>query len=287
MTFNPLAASSAIESFFLINSDNKSALDIGAQTPSINADFIESLIKKYKQLDKSQIKNLNLLKEKTIKKIKFTTHEFFLSIGFKIYHSIDINGAYESFEFDLNKNILSEYKFNKKYDLVINNGTGEHIFNQYALFLNMHNSTNKNGLMLHLLPFIDWINHGFYNFNPIFFADLAASNEYEIVKMSFANRNATEINIESKVYNLVFEQIKPRQDPIFLKKAIDFTKEKVGENIIIVVMLRKKNDCAFKIPLQGKYLSDIKDSKSSFDYSDQKIGSGLAKNQLNDNLKRK
>ena len=34
MTFNPLAASSAIESFFLINSDNKSALDIGAQTPS-------------------------------------------------------------------------------------------------------------------------------------------------------------------------------------------------------------------------------------------------------------
>ena len=40
MTFNPLAASSAIESFFLINSDNKSALDIGAQTPSINADFI-------------------------------------------------------------------------------------------------------------------------------------------------------------------------------------------------------------------------------------------------------
>ena len=45
--------------------------------------------------------------------------------------------------------------------------------------------------MLHILPFIDWINHGFYNFNPIFFADLAASNEYEIVKMSFANRNAT------------------------------------------------------------------------------------------------
>ena len=47
MTFNPLAASSAIESLFLINSDSKSALDIGAQTPSINADFLESLIKNY------------------------------------------------------------------------------------------------------------------------------------------------------------------------------------------------------------------------------------------------
>jgi len=287
MTFNPLAASSSIESFFLINGDNKSALDIGAQTPSISIDFIESLIKKYNQLDKSQIENLNLLKEKTMKKIQFTTHEFFLSIGFKIYNSIDINGAYESFEFDLNKDILSVYKFKKKYDLVINNGTGEHIFNQYSLFLNMHNVTKKNGLMLHLLPFIDWINHGFYNFNPIFFADLAASNEYEIVKMSFANRNATEINIESKVYNLVFEQIKPRQDPTFLKKAINFAKEKVGENLIIVVIFRKKNDYEFKIPLQGKYLADIKDNKSSLEYSSQKIGSGLAKNQLSDDLKRK
>ena len=46
MTFNPLTSSS-IESLFLINSDSKSALDIGAQTPSINADFLESLIKNY------------------------------------------------------------------------------------------------------------------------------------------------------------------------------------------------------------------------------------------------
>ena len=37
--------------------------------------------------------------------------------------------------------------------------------------------------MLNILPFIDWINHGFYNFNPIF-ADLAASNNYEIIKIS-------------------------------------------------------------------------------------------------------
>ena len=287
MTFNPLAASNSVESFFLLNGKNKSALDIGAQTPSISADFIKHLINKYKHLNKTQIANLSLLKEKMINKVKFTTQEFFLSLGFNSYNSIDINGAYESYKFDLNKDIVSAYKFNKKYDLVINNGTGEHVFNQYALFLNMHNLTKKNGLMLHLLPFIDWINHGFYNFNPIVFADLAASNDYEIVKLSFANRNATEINIESKIYNLVFEQIKPKQNPTFFKKAISFTKEKVGENIILLVMLRKKINNKFKIPLQGKYLADIKESDTSLEYSDQKIGSGIAKNQLNDNLKRK
>ena len=45
-------------------------------------------------------------------------------------------------------------------DLVINNGTGEHVFNQHALFLNFHNLTKINGIMLNILPFIDWINHG-------------------------------------------------------------------------------------------------------------------------------
>ena len=287
MTFNPLAASNSVESFFLLNGKNKSALDIGSQTPSISSDFIKHLINKYKHLNKTQITNLNLLKEKIINKTKFTTREYFLSLGFKKYNSIDINGAYKSYKFDLNKDIVSVYKFNKKYDLVINNGTGEHIFNQHSLFLNMHNLTNKNGLLLHILPFIDWINHGFYNFNPIFFADLAASNDYDIVKLSFANRNATEIIIESKSYNLIFEQIKPWQDPTFLKKTINFTKEKVGSNIILVVILRKKNDNKFKIPLQGKYLADVNENNTSSNYSGQKIGSGIAKNQLNDNLKRK
>ena len=73
----------------------------------------------------------------------------------------------------------------------------------------------------------------------------------------------------------------------FLKKAINFAKEKVGENIILVVMFRKKNDNKFKIPLQGKYLADVNESNTSSNYSGQKIGSGIAKNQLNDNLKRK
>ena len=113
----------------------------------------------------------------------FSTKDYFISAGFKEYKSIDINGAYESFQFDLNKNISDSYKFNKTYDLVINNGTGEHVFNQYSLFLNFHNLTKVNGIMLNILPFIDWINHGFYNFNQ-FFLRLAASNKYDIIKLS-------------------------------------------------------------------------------------------------------
>ena len=139
--------------------------------------------------------------------------------------------------------------------------------------------------MLNLLPFIDWINHGFYNFNPIFFADLAASNNYELIKISFANRDGLELKLDKKDYAILFEQIKPNRNDTKFEKVIKLAKEKIGENIILVVILRKKNDQSFKLPLQGKYLSDIKDFKTS--YQEQNLGSQVALNQIADNDKRK
>ena len=198
MTFNPVTASNIIESLNFFDTSDLEALDIGAQTPTLNIEFIDFLINKYDFLDKDQVKKLNLLKNTLSQNKKFYTKDFFLALNFRNYNSIDINGAYKSEKFDLNKNIYLEYNFKKKYNLVINNGTGEHIFNQYSLFLNIHNLTKKEGLMIHVLPFIDWINHGFFNYNPLLFADLAASNKYEIVKMSLANRDAAEINLEKK-----------------------------------------------------------------------------------------
>ena len=64
----------------------------------------------------------------------------------------------------------------------------------------MHNLCHTNGFMLHILPFIDWINHGFYSFHPIVLADLAASNNYELIKISFAHRDGSEVFIK-KIFN--------------------------------------------------------------------------------------
>tara|TARA_B110000438_G_scaffold296057_1_gene340134 strand:+ start:247 stop:1113 length:867 start_codon:yes stop_codon:yes gene_type:complete len=287
MTFNPVTASNIIESLNFFDTSDLEALDIGAQTPTLNIEFIDFLINKYDFLDKDQVKKLNLLKNTLSQNKKFYTKDFFLALNFRNYNSIDINGAYKSEKFDLNKNIYLEYNFKKKYNLVINNGTGEHIFNQYSLFLNIHNLTKKEGLMIHVLPFIDWINHGFFNYNPLLFADLAASNKYEIVKMSLANRDAAEINLEKKNYSAFLEQIKPNNIDSPFKKIINFAIEKLGKNILIVVIMKKKDNNNFTIPLQGKYLGDIIKTDLHKDYSKQKEGSQKAKNQISDNNKRK
>ncbi len=281
MTFNPVAALNVLECKNLITEEQTKAIDLGSQTASINDTFLKNLINNNKGINNIQKKNLNNLSTKK----NFTTKEYFLSIGFNEYNSIDINGAYESYQFDLNKNIFKTYNFNQKYDLVINNGTGEHVFNQYALYLNFHNLTKVKGIMLNIVPFIDWINHGFYNFNPIFFADLAASNNYQIIKMALSNRNGAELKLDGNNLEILFEQIKPHRNDSKFGKMIEIAKDRIGRNIFLVVITKKLSDISFKIPLQGKYLADV--SKFKTDYNSQDVGSANSANQISDNNKRK
>ena len=280
MTFNPVAALNVIECRKIISNNDPKAVDLGSQTSSINDIFVKNLLNNNKTINNIQKKNLDNLSSAQ----SFTTEDYFKSVGFKEYKSIDINGAYNSLQFDLNKNISETYNYKEEYDLVINNGTGEHVFNQYALFLNFHNLTKLNGVMLNILPFIDWINHGFYNFNPIFFADLAASNNYEIIKISLANRNGSELRLNDENLSILFEQIKPNRNDSKFEKMIDIAKTKLGRNILLVVITRKLSENIFKIPLQGKYLSDVSNFKT--DYNSQESGSAMAANQIADNNKR-
>lgn len=278
MTFNYIAAKKVFDCKFFIEDKSPNAIDIGVQTPTIRRNTIEKFI---------NIENLTSKQDYFYKQImnleNFTTKDFFLALGYNDYCSIDINGAENSLQFDLNYDLYECYNFDKTFDLVVNNGTGEHVFNQYSLFRNIHQLTNNKGIMLHILPFIDWINHGFYNFNPIFFADLAASNNYEILDITFANRNGAELNIKNKKsIQVVFEQIKPDYDSNF-KKIIEKTKSQIGENIFIVAVLKKNSNNPFKVPLQGKYLKDI---SNNTDYSTQGSGSESSFGQEMDSIKR-
>ena len=280
MSFNYIAAISCIECKNLYLPKESIAIDLGCQTPSI---IIDNIIK-FLQNNKKKIHDDQILNLSKLKNTKFSTYDFFKSINYVDYKSIDINGALGSYQFDLNFIINEKYNFQEQFDLVINNGTGEHIFNQYSFFKNFHNLTKKNGFMLNILPFIDWINHGFYNFNPIIFADMAASNNYEIIKISLANRWGAEIELKKEEQLVFFEQIKPKNNNSNFSKLIEIAKDKLGPNIILKTILKKNDDSSFQIPLQGKYLEDIK--SFDLDYSDQKNGSADALGQILDSAKR-
>jgi hypothetical protein len=67
------------------------------------------------------------------------------------------------------------------YCLTVNGGTTEHLIDQENAFRVMHDLTKVGGLMLHQVPFLGSIDHGFFNYNPNFFTALARFNSYDIL----------------------------------------------------------------------------------------------------------
>ena len=97
MTFNPIAALNVLECKNIISNNLPNALDLGSQTASIDNRFIENLINQNKIISNFQKQRLTDLNTRD----KFNTKDYFISLGFEEYKSIDINGAYGSFQFDL------------------------------------------------------------------------------------------------------------------------------------------------------------------------------------------
>lgn len=162
---------------------------------------------------------------------------FYKEMGFSSYAAIDLNGDGTTTH-DLNVPLFLEDGV-EGHDLVTNNGTGEHIFNQSAVFETAHNMCKVGGVMLHVLPWINWRNHGFYNFHPNLFYDLAKENGYKFITCYGARRDGT----------VVIENISVNED----KKP-----DGLNINVSIVVSLRKTNDDPFKTPTQSKYRKAVK-----------------------------
>lgn len=111
--------------------------------------------------------------------------DLYALLGYAHYKCIDASGSNDALLLDMNKDIREQYAFAEEYDLVTNLGTAEHCFNQFAVFKNLHALCKVGGVMIHALPSQGNVNHGFYNYHPRFFLDLAVANGYEILDLSF------------------------------------------------------------------------------------------------------
>ena len=67
-----------------------------------------------------------------------STESYYKSKGYEVYKAIDVNSKYGSLMMDLNKDLRHSYGFVETFDLVTNNGTGEHLFNQYQVLSLIH-----------------------------------------------------------------------------------------------------------------------------------------------------
>src|SRR3546814_9244579 len=80
--------------------------------------------------------------------------------------------------------------FRSKYDIVIDGGTTEHIFDIACALFNCAKMVKLNGYIYHDVP-MNMLNHGFFNFNPTLLCDFYRSEEHtselqSLMRISYA-----------------------------------------------------------------------------------------------------
>lgn len=152
--------------------------------------------------------------------------------------AIDYNGSESALRRDLNGPI----DLGEQFDLVINHGTAEHVFNIAQVFRTIHDHCIDGGLMIHESPCIGWLDHGFFNMNPTLFYDLAATNCYELVGMWI-------LSIDGNWVMRVEDRDHLRGEKI-----------PTDANLNLYVVYRKLGDRPFRIPIQGYYARTLSEA---------------------------
>lgn len=154
--------------------------------------------------------------------------------------SIDLDqNAADALRLDLNE--AQRGPHDAQFELTINHGTAEHIFNIANVFRLMHNATKPGGLMIHEAPFTGWLDHGFYCLQPTLFFDLAAANGYRVGLMAIEVLSTQSVIVVPS-REAVYEMARAGNLP---------------NNAMLFVALRKGvEESEFRVPMQGVYSAD-------------------------------
>jgi hypothetical protein len=108
----------------------------------------------------------------------------FTALGIYTVDAIDINQhADVTHVFDMNdRNILESVR--STYDLVLDAGMMEHVFDVRNTFANITDLTNVGGFIAHIMPSNNTLDHGFYQFSPTLFQDYYYYNNYDVLDVT-------------------------------------------------------------------------------------------------------
>ena len=163
----------------------------------------------------------------------------FERLGMK-YWCVDASGEHGALRWDLNfDECTPEHK--GRYQLVTNHGTTEHLLNQLNSFKMVHDLTAKDGMIMHALPFLSYLDHGYFNYQPNLFIDLARSNGYDLLGMW--------LNIDKNLTHF-----------IPWERGLEKHLQIGASDSLLLVLYRKTVDEEFSVPFQAVYEHSVPES---------------------------
>lgn len=102
---------------------------------------------------------------------------FFRLLGVETIQALDYS-AYEHADIVADLNLPIPDSLKNRYDVIIDGGTMEHVFDVRQDLMNIAGMLRVGGRVLHLSPASNTVNHGFYQFSPTLFFDYYGINAF-------------------------------------------------------------------------------------------------------------
>jgi len=152
--------------------------------------------------------------------------------------SIDLGGTEVAAKLDLNQ----PFEADRAFDVTVNFGTGQHVFDVHQFFKTIHDHTAPGGLMLHGMPITGAPDDGFYHVHPTLYWDLALANDYEVLMLLY---------VEIEPFKV--RELTRREDVATMAQ-----RGEIGPRASVYAALRRGAAASeFRTPIQGRYLTEL------------------------------
>ena len=229
---------------------NGSVLQLGKQDSYVSKRQLKKIFRKFQIEINVEIPEIN----------SFVPFDFILSLlGFEKVESLDFSD-FEGAEIIQDLNLPIPEKLKNRYDLIFDGGTAEHVFHIPQCLKNINDMLTTKGLVFHLSPSTNHVDHGFYMFSPTLFYDYYSANNFNIL-MSYIFEYGSDHSITPwYVYDYVPGAIDKLSFGGWGRKqlGICFVAQKLEETAHVI------------IPMQGSYRKQW-ESKNSKLYSSNKL----------------
>lgn len=155
---------------------------------------------------------------------------------------------YEGSEVPHDFNFPLPAPFLNAFDIVVDNGTCEHIFNIAQALVNVLKMLRPGGLVYHNGP-LCWPNHGFYGYNPTLFADFYEDNGCRLLDLFLNARTFS----NGAPHHLSVSGI-PKYDHFTLAQALHNNSDLLHLQYNLAVVATKLQELPQTVyPIQHKY----------------------------------
>lgn len=163
-------------------------------------------------------------------------------LGAEKVYAADVSN-YENPDLIMDFNLPVDEKYHKKFDLILDVGTLEHIFNIPQLLENIKLMLKPEGTVILGYPVSNAINHGFYQISPTLLYDYFTLNGFKNLTCFLINGSNLNYEKKAKIY---------RMKPAAMTENL-ILGSKTGIELLFFAAKSNENDFQTKMPIQTKY----------------------------------